>query len=191
MVESLTASEIEDQIGLRKIRFQQVIADIRSVLRADIEAFVMRETKRSFLAKPDVADKMAADQVLALKQKAVAVGKASAARIDGELADIELWLAPTAEPANPRDLVGAAAVWSKVSSVEADLAALLAEFGLGEATPATYKLPAYFVGGLYMPSLAEHYWRIVQETRELQDQKRKLAETEVRDRLQAKWDDLA
>jgi len=34
MVESLSAQEIDDQIGLRKVRFQQVIADIRTVLKA-------------------------------------------------------------------------------------------------------------------------------------------------------------
>ena len=34
-----------------------------------------------------------------------------------------------------------------------------------------------------MPSLAEHYWRIVHETSELEDQRKKLSETEVRDRL--------
>ena len=61
MVESLSAQEIEDQIGLRKVRFQQVIADIRTVLKADMEAFVVRETKKAFLARPEVAESMPAE----------------------------------------------------------------------------------------------------------------------------------
>ncbi|MFO0751136.1 MAG: hypothetical protein U1F43_36510 [Myxococcota bacterium] len=191
MVESLTANEIEDQIGLRKVRFQQVIADIRAVLRTDIESFVVREAKRAFLAKPDVAGKMSQEQVAKLKRGSVDLGKSSAARIDKELENVELWMSTGSDPANTRDLVGAARVWEKVSSVEADLARLLGEFGLGEAQPTSYKLPAYFVGGLYMPSLAEHYWRIVQETRELEEQKKKLTENAEREVLQAKWDEIA
>jgi len=191
MVESLTATEIDDQVALRKVRFQQVIADIRVVLRSDLESYVMRETKKAFLALPAVADAMGADKVMALKRKAVEVGKAAAARIDAELADLELWAHSGSEPANTRDLVGATRVWDKVSSIEKDLQALLAEYGLAEPHAPSYKLPAYFVGGLYMPSLAEHYWRIVLDTRELEDQKRKLSENEVRERLQAKWDEIA
>lgn len=191
MVESLTAHEIDDQIGLRKVRFQQVISDIRAVLRSDLESFVLRETKKAFLAKPAVADAMGADKVMALKRKAVEVGKATATRVEQELADVELWVHTGGEPANTRDLVGAAQVWDKVSSVEKDLQALLSEYGLAEPQAPAYKLPAYFVGGLYMPSLAEHYWRIVAESRELEDQKRKLSENEVRERLQAKWDEIA
>ena len=107
MSESLTASEIDDQIGLRKVRFQQVIADIRTVLRADLEAFIMRETKRAFLALPTVGEAMASDRVAALKKRAVEVGKGSATRIDGELQDPDVWWNPGGEPANTRDLVGA------------------------------------------------------------------------------------
>jgi hypothetical protein len=65
----------------------------------------------------------------------------------------------------------------------------LSVFGIASDELPGYKLPAYFVAGLYMPSLAEHYWRIVVETRELKEQRKLLAETAVRETLQAKWDD--
>ena len=190
MSESLTAHEIDEQIGLRKVRFQQVIADIRAVLKADLEAWFVRETKRAFLALPGVAGAMSNERVAQLKKRSVETGKTVAARIDGELQDVDLWWNPGGEPANTRDLVGAVRAWERIAGAEKDLHALLTEFGLTEAAPITYKLPAYFVAGLYMPSLAEHYWRIVHETRELEEQRRKLAENEVRERLQAKWDEL-
>lgn len=188
MVESLSATEIEDQISLRKVRFQQVIADIRAVLKADLDAFVVRETKKAFLAQGAVAEAMPTERVAALKKGAVELGKSVAAKIDAELADAALWAAPAGEPANPRDLVGIPEVWARVQGVEKALHDFLSGFGLGGAEPPGYKLPAYFVAGLYMPSLAEHYWRIVVEMRELEDQKKKLTETSVRERLQAKWD---
>lgn len=188
MVESLSAHEIEDQISLRKVRFQQVITDIRTVLKADVEAFVVRETKKAFLSRTDVAETMSAERVGALKKRAVELGKGLANALDAAIADPALWTAPPGEPANPRDLVGVPEVWAKVEGVEKDLQAFLAEFGIAAADAPQYKLPAYFVAGLYMPSLAEHYWRIVVETRELEDQKKKLTETSVRERLQAKWD---
>ncbi len=187
MVESLTTHEIDDQIGLRTVRFQQVVADIRTVLRADLDAFVMRETKRAFMARPDVAETMSADKVGALKKGAIELGKSLSQRIDAELADLLLWQAPSGEPANPRDLAGVPGVWAKLAEAEKAVADYLAGFGL--ASEVSYKLPAYFVGGLYMPSLAEHYWRIVVETRELEDQKKKLSEQVVKEKLQSKWDE--
>ncbi len=189
MGETLTANEIDDQIGLRKVRFQQVIGDIRAVLKADLDSFVMRETKKAFLARPDVAEAMAADRVAALKKGATELGKSLAARIDGELADATQWDAPSHEPQNPRDLVGVPGVWSRVVEVERATHDFLQSFGLAGGEAPVYKLPAYFVAGLYMPSLAEHYWRLVVEVRELEEQRRKLSETSVRERLQSKWDE--
>ena len=78
-----------------------------------------------------------------------------------------------------------------MQAAEKELQAFFVEFGIATAEVPQYKLPAYFVAGLYMPSLAEHYWRIVAESRELEEQKKKLAETSVRERLQAKWDGAA
>jgi len=191
MVETLSAQEIEDQISLRKVRFLQVIADIRTVLKADIEAFVARETKRAFLTRTDVAESMTAERVGVLKRRSAEVGKTLASALDQAIADPALWSPPPGEPSNPRDLVGIPEVWAKVEGAEKGLQAFLQEFGLAPAEPSPYKLPTYFVAGLYMPSLAEHYWRIVVETRELEDQQKKLTETSVRERLQAKWDGAA
>lgn len=188
MVESLTTNEIEDQIGLRKVRFQHVVADIRTVLKADLDAFVMRETKKAFLSQPEASGKMSTDEVGALKKAAIELGRALSARIDSELADVSLWSAPAGEPANPRELTGVPGVWDKLAEAEGEVRAFLAKHGLA-GDGVAYRLPAYFVGGLYMPSLAEHYWRIIAETRELEEQKQRLSEATVREKLQSKWDE--
>lgn len=187
MSETLTAAEIEEQIALRKVRFQQVIGDIRMVLKNDLEAFVARETKRAFLGKPAVSEAMEPQRVVALKQRAAELGKQVGSRADAELADVGLWVTAT-ENAQTRDLSAVPAIWDKVVQVEKDLHAFLGEFGLADAEIPAYKPPAYFVGGLYMPGLAEHYWRLTSEMRELVDQRKKLDEALVRERLQAKWD---
>jgi hypothetical protein len=187
MVESLTTAEIDNQIELRKVRFQQVVADIRTVLRADLDAFVMRETKKAFLARPDVADSMSADKVGALKKGAAELGRSLAQRLDAELADLSLWQAGSGDPVNPRELAGVPGVTAKLHEAEKAVTEFLAGYGL--PSEVSYKPPAYFVGGLYMPSLAEHYWRIVVETRELEDQKARLSEQTTREKLQSKWDE--
>lgn len=187
MVESLTTAEIDNQIELRKVRFQQVVADIRTVLRVDLDAFVMRETKKAFLARPDVADSMSADKVGALKKGAAELGKSLSQRLDAELADMALWQAGAGDPVNPRELTGVPGVMAKLHEAENAVTEFLAGYGL--PSEVSYKPPAYFVGGLYMPSLAEHYWRIVVETRELEDQKAKLSEQTTREKLQSKWDE--
>lgn len=187
MVESLTTQEIDDQIGLRKVRFQQVVADIRTVLRVDLDAFVLRETKKVFLGKPEVAETLSTEQVVALKKGAIELGHRLSQKLEQELADLALWDAPASDPANPRDLSEVPGVWGKLVEAEKAVVEFLASHGF--STEVSYKLPAYFVGGLYMPSLAEHYWRIVVETRELEDQKKRLSEQTTRDKLQSKWDE--
>jgi len=190
MSETLTEQEITEQLELRKQRFQQVVADIRSLLKQDLENFAVRETKRAFLSEPSVAEHMSPEGVLKLRQEAQALGKREAGRAEAALSDIALWERGAELPAatKPRELSEVPAVWDVVKAAEAALVAFLKERGFTLEQPPVYRPPAFFVAGLYMPGLNEHYWRIISEIRELHEQRRGLAAKASRERLQALWD---
>jgi len=189
MIDSATVEELDAQIELRKKRFKQVTDDIRAVLREDLPAFVLREVKKAFLTHVEVASKMSKEDVAELKVRAASVAREIVASVDEALGDSALWLAPAEVPKNQRDISGATRVWAEVRRVEAALAELLDAYGLrGSETP-LYKAPAYFVKGNYLPSLAEHYWRLVHEVQELEAQKGRIASDATRADLEAKWEE--
>jgi len=75
-----------------------------------------------------------------------------------------------------------------VEAVNADVHELLAGFGFS-ADEAGYVPPRYFVGGLYLPTLVEHYWRLRSEIGALEAQKASLAAESLRQRLESRWND--
>jgi len=189
MSDAQTVEELEAQIELRKTRFKQVIADIRAVLEEDLALFFARETKRAFLAKPAVSDRLSAAQVKDLKRRASEDGQAMARSISTALADESLWQGVAKVPDNVRDIRAAGPVWAEVARVESAIQELLDGYGLADAEPVRYKIPSYFVKGFYMPGLAEHYWRLIHEVQELGEQRRNIESDAIKARLETKWDD--
>lgn len=190
MSETVTEREIDEQLGLRHQRFEQVIQDIRRLLQHDLEAFFVRETKKAFLAEIAVAEKMTDDAILALRKDAQALGRSEGERVASELADLDKWRAgeALARQEAKHDLSEVAEVWDVVRSAESALVAFLRERGFAIAAAPSYRAPAFFVAGLYMPGLNEHYWRILHEVHELHAQRAALQAKTVRDRLQARWE---
>lgn len=190
MVDALSAEELDTQIELRRVRFKQVISDIRGLLHEDLRNFINRETKRAFLGQAVVSKGFDRARVGALKRASAELAQATADRIVAELEDEALWL-PESLPASvdKRSIDGVPGAWAKVTEVDVALAELLGGYGFDLAEVTKYHVPAFFVKGLYMPSLAEHFWRLLTEIHELEGQKVQRLDEEVRSELQSLWDE--
>jgi hypothetical protein len=184
----VTTQELEGQLELSRERFTQVTEQIRSVLVADASAFLSKSCRQAFLTQADAADALDDARLKGFKGRATAVGAAAASRIEETLSDPAVWLSGANTTSEERSLNDAVGVWSVVQTVEADGRALLSEFGF-EPERLSYAPPKYFVGGLYLPTLVEHYWRLRQEMGGLEQQCADLVAQATRDRLQARWDD--
>lgn len=181
--------ELDDQIALCNQRFQQVVDQIRAVLAEDLPLFVGREAKRRFLARTDVAEGLSDEQLKELKRRSTDDGVRAGARIMAALADESLWSRGHAEPDDTRSLVGSEPVWEVVRTIEGDARTLLADFGLDDADRPIYRAPAFFVKGLYLPTLVEHYWKLLGELAALRARKNEVAAESKRARLTSRWDD--
>jgi hypothetical protein len=188
--ETLSETEITEQLALRRQRFEQVVGDMRTLLRQDLEQFAVRETKRVFLADAAVASGLTLEAVRALRQGALTIGRAAAVEAVVALADLALWEAGAAlgREERARELSAVEPVWARIRAVEAAVSAWLEGHGFKPSPPVAYRPPAFFVAGLYMPGLIEHYWRLIAEIRELGLQRAALTERMARERLQAVWD---
>ncbi|MCB9728485.1 MAG: hypothetical protein H6744_03880 [Deltaproteobacteria bacterium] len=184
-----TVKELDDQIALCNQRFKQVVEQIRAVLAEDIPSFVSREAKRRFLARTEVAERLSDEQVKELKRRATEEGARAGERILAALADDDLWAQGHAEPDDTRSLVGADAVWEVIRTVEGDARTLLSDFGLDDADRPIYKSPTWFVKGLYLPTLVEHYWKLLGELAALRNRKQEVAAESKRLRLTTRWDE--
>ncbi len=185
----MSSADFDDRIALSQERLLQVLEQIRAVLHEDLGKFVAREARKAFLTHPEAADALTDQQVADLKTRTVAASTASADRIAAELADQSLWLEEADASEGSRSLEPLGSVWAIVRSVEADVTALLEPFGLAPDPPAVYKAPAYFVAGRFLPTLAEHYWKLRSEIDELEAARRQEAEESVKSRLAARWDE--
>lgn len=181
--------ELDDQIALCNQRFKQVVDQIRAVLAEDLPLFVGREVKRRFLARTDVAEGLSDEQLKELKRRSVDDGARAGARIMEALADDDLWSRGGSEPDDTRSLVGSDAVWEAVRTVEGDARTLLADFGLDDADRPIYRTPTFFVRGLYLPTLVEHYWKLLGELAALRTRKTEVAAESKRARLTTRWDE--
>jgi hypothetical protein len=188
-MDEATVKELDDQIALCNQRFKQVIDQIRAVLAEDLPQFVSREAKRRFLARTEVAERMTDAQVSELKRRSVDDGTRACARIMDALADDAVWSGGHVEPDDTRSLVGADAVWEIVRTVEGDARTLLADFGLDDADRPIYRTPAFFVKGLYLPTLIEHYWKLLGELAALRTRKSEVAAESKRAKLTSRWED--
>ena len=188
-MEPESPQQLADRIVLRRERFREVVDDLRAVLREDLPAWAVKQTRAAFLAHPEIAEELSAEQVAALKQRAADLGSARAADVDSTLSDLALWEAVRAEPTDRKSLAEATEIWGVVAGVPNALRELLLDFGLASQQPPEYRAPVYFVSGRYFPALAEHYWALLAEIRELGTRLTELAVSQQRDRLEAKWDD--
>jgi len=189
MTDRIGSEEIATQIELRKTRIESVIGDLRAIFVEDVPNFFSRQGKHAFLSNPDKANAMADSDVKSLKKALNDGGVQAASDLERDLSDSALWLETSNLVNDNKTLVGCQGVWSKIQEVESSLQNILATHGLSPDEPPSYKAPLYFVSGRYFPALAEHFWRLIGELQQLEDERGQAAAQDLRSGLSSKWDD--
>ena len=185
----LTPEELQDQLELARQRFEQVTEQIRTVLVSDASHFIIKSAKSAFLNQPEVSDALSDTQLADFKGRGRSLGSHVAQALEESLADDSCWRSGPVAPTDERSLADVEGVWGHLMEVGAEARSLLEEFGY-EAGELAYALPKYFVSGLYLPTLIEHFWRLRQEMGALDEQRADLKEKSTRRRLQARWDEV-
>jgi hypothetical protein len=172
-------------------RLRREVADMTTVLVADVPMFFSRAVRRAFERSP-AADDLDDAAVAKLKAAAQEASQAQGARVGEELAPFEVWLPQGPVDPGQGDLSGQPAVAAVLDRVGADLAALLTEHGLGAEVlgdEASYRLPSYFVKGHFMKSLVGNYWRALADYVALREQVQEESQADQRERRRARWDE--
>jgi len=187
-VSDITLRDIEGQLELSQQRFDQVVAQIRTLLVTDVSAFSVKVCKQAFLAQPKVSDALDDERLKTYKARSAELGALSSEGLDSRLSDPTLWLSGEGPGVDERSLQGALGVWGALQAISSEVVVLLGDFGF-DAEGISYTPPKYFVGGLYLPTLVEHYWRLRREMSSLDRQREDLETQTTRSRLALRWED--
>lgn len=192
---NLTREEQRRAIERRSEVEEKLRRDVREmveVLKIDVPAFFVRSAEKRFVSSPDVSEKWSDDQLRRFKKDVNDAGERVARELGKALEPWDAWAWDPRQtfPEDPKGLEPNARVWAHVKKVSDDLAALLEKNGYPDSPAAreTYKLPSYFVGGRFMKSLVESYWRGLQEHFELTRIIDEAGSKERREKLKARWD---
>lgn len=191
--------EVESDLGLDEEqkrlhdRIAMISRDIIAIFREDLPVFIEKEVKKRFLDAVDFSAGLPKTRVAELRARTAAVAAQQVATVEAALSGLEPWLSAK-EVVSPRQAItDNPAVWGPIRTVEDSTTALLEEFGFPKGPDGYgvhYEPPARFIGGKFLKTLVEHYWRSLEELEKLHLRAAQKDNARMRAELLRKWDDI-
>lgn len=170
----------------------RLAAEVRQALVEDLAHFPMVEARRRFLADPDVAGALPDVAIARMKSELEAGAPVARDRVIEGLSDDALWLSGTAcPPGEGRSFEEHPRLWGALQPVEALVGEVLRRHGLAipQDDPVRYRMPMRFIGRRYLPGLAEKYWVLIEDLRQVRQRLAELDRARMRDMLGRRWDE--
>ncbi|MFC1705827.1 hypothetical protein ACFL59_03280 [Planctomycetota bacterium] len=191
--EAGTQRDLEERARVVKEKVLRDAQEIVEVLRIDFPKFLERSARERYVAAGDFV--LSADALRVVKTDLEKAGAEAIEAILPKLEPEEVWLSadvtvpPAEEHKNLDANEGASATIQRIATYLRDV---LQKHGFPqldeESFQNAYRLPTWFIAGRLMVSLAESYWRNLEELRALERALGDMAESEARDRRGGDWD---
>ena len=182
------------ELRAREARVRQnvlkVAAEVRPVLAEDLNQFPSREVRKRFVADPGFAATLDDATIAAIKTDLARRGAEVRDRVLAALEQPEPWLAGVACEGPGKSLAENPTLWALTAEAAAVVRAALIEHRFPGAADADleYRMPTWFIGGKFLPGLAEKYWAAIAELRELHERIAEVEQGRLRDGLAKRWD---
>ena len=189
----MKADEELKELRAREARARQAVlkvaAEVTPILADDLLQYPLREVRRRFVASPEFAAAMDDDRIAALKADLAARASQARDRVARALEDPEPWV-EAGEPQGPgKSFAENARLWAPTEEVVSLVREVLETYKFPEAGgDPEYRMPTWFIGGKFLPGLAEKYWALVGELRDLRARIADVEQAQVRDSLGRRWD---
>jgi hypothetical protein len=183
---------VEEQTEAIHEKIRHTAKEIRALLRDDLPEFVAREIKARFLEASEFASKLDEAQVKALKESAALAGAEAAETVDAALEPLDPWLAGMQVDTSRKHLADNPELWARVTQVNEIVEKLMESQGFprsGATYGVSYREPARFIHGRYLPTLAERYWKLLGELQRVQEQASAQQQARSRAELLRRWDE--
>ncbi len=165
-------------------------AEILPVLAEDLVRYPEREIRKRFVSSPEFAATLDDAAIARLKAEVSQRASAMRDRVMALLDEDERWLAGVAHEGPGKSLAENARLWEATRAAVDLVRELLTAYGFPnpDEYPTEYRMPTWFIGGKYLPGLAEKYWACAAEIREVRARLREVEEALVRNDLGRRWD---
>jgi len=188
-------NELKD-LRSREARARQAILklaeEIRAVIADDLLKFPAREVRSIFVSDPVFAETVGDSTIKKIKAELAERSPAVRDRIMDELNEDERWLAGLELGSPGESLAENERLWAPFSlAVDLVREVLSAyDFPVPRDPLPGYKMPTWFISGKYLPGLAEKYWNLISETRDIMARIREVEDLLLRHDLGKRWDEI-
>ncbi len=168
-------------------------AEIVPILADDLLRFPEREIRKRFVSSPQFAETLDDEAIARLKGEVSKRAAAMRDRVVALLEEDDRWLAGVDYAGPGKSLAENGRLWQPTREAVDLVRELLTAYGFPgpDEYPTEYRMPTWFIGGKYLPGLAEKYWACVAEIRETRARIREVEEGQVRNGLGRRWDRIA
>lgn len=168
-------------------------AEILPILADDLLRFPEREVRKRFVSSPEFSETLDDDAIARMKAEVSRRASAMRDRVVALLDEDDRWLAGVDCAGPGKSLSENGRLWEPTGAAVDLVRELLTAYGFPkpEEYPTDYRMPTWFIGGKYLPGLAEKYWACVAEVREARARIREVEEGLVRSGLGRRWDRIA
>lgn len=184
-VKDLRAREARAVQSILKLK-----AEILPILADDLLRFPEREVRKRFVSSPEFAETLDDEAIAKMKEEVSRRGLAMRDRVVALLDEDDRWLAGVDCAGPGKSLAENRRLWEPTSAAADLVREVLTAYGFPkpEEYPTEYRMPTWFIGGKYLPGLAEKYWACVADVREARARIREVEEGLVRNSLGRRWD---
>lgn len=169
----------------------KIAGEMRPILSDDLVQFPSREVRRRFVADPVFAESFDDERIATLKAGIVRRAGEIRDRIMASMEPGEPWLAGVGFPEAGKSLAENTVLWEPTREIGRLVEELLVEYRFPDAgATVEYKMPTWFIAGKFLPGLAEKYWALIEELREVRERIAELEQSRVRESLARRWDKL-
>ncbi|NOZ01388.1 MAG: hypothetical protein GXP54_05805 [Deltaproteobacteria bacterium] len=113
-------------------------------------------------------------------------------RVMEQLSEDERWLAGLDFDGPGKSFAENERLWAPTVAAVELAREVLNAYGFPESpqAPADYRMPTWFINGKYLPGLAEKYWGLIAEVRDIRTRIREVEENSQREALRKRWDSI-
>lgn len=165
-------------------------AEILPILSDDLGRFPEREIRKRFVSSPEFAETLDDATIARLKGEVSRRSLAMRDRVIALMNQDDRWLAVGDSAGPGKSLAENEPLWEPTRAAADLVREILTAYGFPkpEEFPTEYRMPTWFIGGKYLPGLAEKYWACMAEVREVRARIREVEEGLVRNGLGRRWD---
>ena len=82
-------------------------------------------------------------------------------------------------------------LWAPTTAAAELVREILSAYGFPDTAPSPeYRMPTWFINGKYLPGIAEKYWGLIAEIREIRVRIREVERDSQRETLRKRWDSI-